>query len=111
MRGQRDGIGRLFQSKAMRNQRTDIESPEKNESCHFALQGEVGRVTAKQVFFIHTNGGGIASERIPSFGVREQHELSAATQAGLRLPRHVIGGDSDDGGIEAAAAGGAFDEG
>ena len=111
MRRQRDGIGRLFQGKAIRDQRTDVNSPGKNEARHFALQCEIRRVTSEQVFFIHANGGGIAGKRIPAFGVREEHELSAAAQTHLRLPRHVVRGDRDDRGIKAATARGSLDQG
>ena len=52
----------LFQGKAVREERADIESPGKNQTGHFGLQREIGGVAANEVFFVQTNRSQIEVE-------------------------------------------------
>ena len=57
--GQCNGIGGLFQRKAMSYQLAHVEAAGEDEPGDFGLQCEIGRVAANEVFFVEADGGQI----------------------------------------------------
>ena len=54
-RDQLVGFRRLVDRERVRDQFANIQLARENQPGHLALQGEVGRVTADQAFFVHAN--------------------------------------------------------
>ncbi len=108
--GKADGGGGLCQREAMGNERAHVEPAGENEPGHFVLQREIGGVAAEQIFLVEQTVAGSISMTEPRVWCGQRHKLAAAAQPGLRLPHHRVRRNGDDGGVEAAAAGGAVDE-
>ena len=124
MGSQGDGGRRLIQREIMGNERAHVEPAGENEPGDFALEREIGRVAADEVFFVEADGGEIKGKsgrrkaesgnrrrmfhfrfsifdfRLVSLGVGEEQNLAGAAHELERLRHGGIGGDGDDGGIE-----------
>jgi hypothetical protein len=57
MGGEFDGLGGLLQGKAVGDEAANVQLPGKNQPGNFALEGEIRRITAEQVFFIDADPG------------------------------------------------------
>lgn len=92
----------LGQREFVAQQRADVEPAGEDQSRDLLLEGEIRRIAAQNVLFIHANGSGIEGELVAALGMREQKELSAAPQAGQRVQSGGVRGDANDGGVEGA---------
>jgi len=76
---------------------------------HFFLEGEIGGVAAKEVFFIHTNGGEVGGGGRAAPGMGKEEDLAAAAQKRLGLEKGGIRWNGNNGGIETAFPGEALE--
>ncbi len=102
MGGQFDRARSPGERKLVGDKFTYVQPPRKHQLCHFALESEVGRVAANEVFLVHADGGEVEAGVIAAACVGKKQQLAGAAQEALGLENGGIGGDGDDGGIEAA---------
>ena len=79
MGGQINRFRSFIQGKMVGNQATDVQLPGEYQPCHFALEGEIRRIAAKQVFFVDAHGGEVDLGQSTALGVGEQEDLAGAT--------------------------------
>ena len=103
MRGEFHGGGRFREREPVRDQRAHVELPAEHQPRDLFLQGEIRRVAADQIYFIHADAREIHRSFGSTLRVREQQNFSTTGQQLERLLHQRIHRNGDDDGVEARA--------
>ena len=104
-RSEGDGGGRFRQCKAVGDERADIQLALEDPPGDFALEGKVRGIASGEGLLVDADDTEVDGRGLATHGVGEEERGTAAAEGGLRLHHGCVGGDCDDGGVDAAFGG------
>ena len=109
MGGEFDGVGSFFEGELVGDELADIELAGEYEFGDVLLQGVVGGIAAEHVLLVHADAGEVGGCLGPASCVGKEHDLARAADELASLLDGGVRWDGDDGGVESAIVGEAFD--
>jgi len=99
----------FFERELVGDELADIELAGKYEFGDVLLQGVVGGIAAEHVLLVHADAGEVGGRLDAASRVGKEHDPARATDELAGLLDGGIRRDGDDGGVESAIVGEAFD--